>query len=246
MHGTRLFIRDDLAPNTQLRVGFDQTRYLGRALRLKVGDQLTVFNGESGEYIATIVSIEKTTSVLAIGEQLDTRTESPLKVHLVQGVSRGERMDFVVQKATELGVKRVTPILTDHGVVKLDADRAAKRRDHWQSIAESACEQSGRTRPPLIDSPIPLKSWFGGKTGDADIDLILRPDAGASLASISAPETKVCLLIGPEGGFSAAEYEDAEIAGCTAVAFGPRILRTETAAVAAIAVVQSLWGDLGN
>jgi 16S rRNA (uracil1498-N3)-methyltransferase len=245
MHRTRLFIRDELAPNTELQMGIDQTRYLGRALRLKAGDQLTVFNGTGGEFIATIVSIGKTSSVLAITEQLDARTESPLKIHLVQGVSRGERMDFVVQKATELGVKRVTPILTDHGVVKLDAARAVKRRDHWQSIAESACEQSGRTRPPLIDTPIPLKNWFGGKTSDADIDLILSPDAQVSLASIAAPATKVCFLIGPEGGFSAGEYEDAEIAGCTAVTFGPRILRTETAAVAAIAVVQSLWGDMG-
>ena len=246
MHRTRLFIRDDLAPNTELQLGADQARYLGRALRLKVSDQVTVFNGNGGEFIATIVSMAKTALVLAIGEQLDPATESPLKVHLVQGVSRGERMDYVIQKATELGVKRVTPVLTEYGVVKLDADRAVKRRDHWQGVAVSACEQSGRTRPPLIDTPIPLKNWFGGRTSDTDIDLILRPDARISLASIAAPATKVCLLIGPEGGFSAGEYEDAEIAGFTTVTFGPRILRTETAAAAAIAVLQVLWGDMGS
>lgn len=245
MYRTRLFIQDDLAANTQLQLGLDQTRYLGRALRMKPGEKLVVFNGTGGEFVATILSIEKATSTLAIEEQRETRTESPLKIHLVQGVSRGDRMDFVVQKATELGVKRVTPILTEHGVVKLDAQRAAKRREHWQNIAQSACEQSGRTRPPLIDTPIPLKNWFGGKTRDADIDLILRPDAEVSLAAIATPATKLCLLIGPEGGFSANEVEDAEIAGCKAVTFGPRILRTETAAVAAIAVAQSLWGDMG-
>ena len=244
MNRTRLFVRDSLAPHTQLQMGADSTRYLGRALRLKNGAQLTVFNGEGGEYIATILSIAKSTSILSIGEQIEPNTESPLNVHLVQGVSRGERMDFVVQKATELGVKRITPILTDHGVVKLDADRAAKRRDHWQKISESACEQCGRVQPPLIDESIPFKSWFGSRTSDADIDIILRPDAPVTLASLPAPTTKVCLLIGPEGGFSNNEYEDADVAGCTSVSIGPRILRTETAAVAAIAVVQSLWGDL--
>ena len=244
MHNTRLFLRETLTPLGELHLGSEPTRYLGRALRLKAGDKITVFNGDGGEHVATIVSIAKSSSVLSIGEQIDTRTESPLKVHLVQGVSRGERMDFVVQKATELGVKRISPVLTEHGVVKLDADRAAKRRDHWQKIAESACEQSGRTRPPLIDTPTPLKSWFGGRSKDADIDLILRPGAATSLTAIPAPQTKICLLIGPEGGFSNNEYEDAEIAGCVAASFGPRILRTETAAVAALAVVQSLWGDL--
>jgi len=163
----------------------------------------------------------------------------------VQGISRGERMDFVVQKATELGVKRISPVLTHHGVVKLDAQRATRRRDHWQSIAESACEQAGRSRPPLIDQPMPLNAWFGARTKETDTDLILRPGATAVLASLAAPVTKVCLLIGPEGGFSDTEYEDAQIAGFNAVSVGPRILRTETAAIAAIAVVQSLWGDLG-
>jgi 16S rRNA (uracil1498-N3)-methyltransferase len=244
MHRTRLFLRETLTPNSELHLGADPTRYLGRALRLKAGDQIIVFNGQGGEYVATIVSIAKSTCVLAIGERIETATESPLKIHLVQGISRGERMDFVVQKATELGVKRITPILTDHGVVKLDEDRGLKRRDHWQKIAASACEQSGRVRPPLVDVPVHFKSWFGNRTKDADIDLILRPDAHVALTSIPAPATKICMLIGPEGGFSDNEYDDAEVAGCTAVTLGPRILRTETAAVAAIAAAQSMWGDL--
>lgn len=244
MHQTRIFVRDDLAPNTELQLGAELTRYLGRALRLKAGDHVTVFNGEGGEFAATIANIAKSTSVLSIGERRDTTTESSLKLHLVQGVSRGERMDFVVQKATELGIKRLSPVLTDYGVVKLDASRAAKRRDHWQKIAESACEQCGRTRPPLIDTPMPLKNWFGSRSKDADVDLILSPDAHTSLALISAPAKKICLMVGPEGGFSDGEYEDAEVAGCQAVRIGPRILRTETAAVAAITLAQVLWGDM--
>ena len=153
-------------------------------------------------------------------------------------------MDWVVQKATELGVKRITPVLTEYGMVKLDEKRAAKRRDHWQAVAESACEQSGRIRPPLIDAPVALNTWFGMGPSETDTDLILRPGATTALASIKAPSTKVCLLIGPEGGFSHQEYDDADLAGFTAVSLGPRVLRTETAALAAITVAQSLWGDL--
>ena len=129
-------------------------------------------------------------------------------------------------------------------MVKLEGSRASKRREHWQKIAEGACEQSGRTRPPLIDEPLPLKTWFGTKTSESDVDLILKPNATTSMASLKAPKTKVCLLIGPEGGFSDSEYEDAAVSGFTAVSLGPRILRTETAAIAAVTVAESLWGDL--
>ena len=243
---TRLFIRSELQSGQELQLDGEQAKYLGRALRLRVGDSLTVFSAESGEFAATISAIGKSTAAVALGEAIATATESPLKVHLVQGVSRGERMDLVVQKATELGVKRISPVLTQYGVVKLDGSRASKRREHWQKIAESACEQSGRTRPPLIDEPMPLKSWFGAKTSEADVDLILQPNAGTPMASLKAPKTKVCLLIGPEGGFSDDEYEDANVSGFTAVSLGPRILRTETAAIAAVTVAESLWGDLGH
>ena len=130
-------------------------------------------------------------------------------------------------------------------MVKLDDKRAAKRRDHWQGVAESACEQSGRTRPPLIDDPVALNTWFGMGAKEPCTDLVLRPGAPTPLAAVAAPATKLCLLIGPEGGFSDQEYDDAELAGFTGVSLGPRVLRTETAALAAIAVAQSLWGDLG-
>jgi 16S rRNA (uracil1498-N3)-methyltransferase len=241
---TRLFVNTELRPGQQLQLDAEQTRHIGRALRLRVGNPLSVFNGQGGEFAATVKMIARNTAVLLIGDQTDAATESPLKVHLVQGISRGDRMDFVVQKATELGVKRISPVLTEYGVVKLDATRGAKRRDHWQGVAESACEQSGRTRPPLIDPPLALNSWFGARSRETDTDLILRPGTDVALATIPAPTTKVCLLIGPEGGFSESEYEDAKLAGFTAVSLGPRILRTETAALAALAVAQSLWGDL--
>lgn len=221
----------------------DRARYLGRVLRLRVGDEITVFNGEGPEWAANIDAMTRNSATLRIRDSREAGTESPLKIHLVQGISRGERMDFVVQKATELGVKRITPVLTEYGVVKLDEARRKKRRDHWESVAVSACEQSGRTRPPLIDTPLALRDWFGAKPSEVDAELILRPNASAALAGIAAPTTKVCVLIGPEGGFSATEYEDAAIAGFSAVSLGPRVLRTETAAVAALSVLQTKWGD---
>ncbi len=241
---TRLFVSGQLINGSELVLEGDRARYLGRALRLAVGDDISVFNGQGGEWSAGIDAMTKSTVTLSIGAQAESGTESALKIHLVQGISRGERMDFVVQKATELGVKRITPVLTEYGVVKLDAARAEKRRDHWQNIAVSACEQSGRTRLPLIDTPMALKDWFGDKPTEVDAELILAPGAPTSLASIAAPETKVCVLIGPEGGFSHTEYEDADVAGFRAVSLGPRVLRTETAAIAALTAMQSLWGDL--
>ena len=224
----------------------DRSRYLTRVLRLRGGDSLLVFNGGGDEFSATMLNAGKNSATLRIDEQTVAQTESKLRVHLVQAVSRGERMDFVVQKATELGVKRITPVLTEYGVVKLDSGRAEKRRDHWQKVAASACEQCGRVRLPLVEAPVTLKEWFGNAPANVDAQLILKPGAAMPLAAISAPPTKVCLLIGPEGGFSDNEYEDAEVVGFRPVAIGPRILRTETAAIAALAILQSLWGDLGS
>ena len=241
---TRLFVSGALINGAEIELDGDRARYLGKALRARVGDRVTVFSGEGSEWPATITRIGKSSVVLELGESIETDTESPLQIHLVQGISRGERMDFVVQKATELGVNRITPVLTEYGVVKLNHDRAEKRREHWQKIAASACEQSGRTRLPLIDTPVPLKTWFGSKPEKVDAELILVPGATTSLATVGAPETKVCVMIGPEGGFSEAEYADANVSGFKAVSLGPRVLRTESAAIAMLAVLQSLWGDL--
>ncbi len=243
MRRTRLHIAGTYTPATELHVDAEHAHYLSRVLRLRVGDKLSVFNGEGSEYTATISHMGKSDATLRIEALTPTHTETNLRVHLVQGISRGDRMDTVVQKATELGVKRVTPVLTEYGVVKLDAARAEKRRDHWQKISASACEQSGRVRLPLIDMPVPLKNWFGNKPPRVDAELILRPGATTPLTRIEAPQTKVCILIGPEGGFSDVELKDADVAGFQAVSLGPRVLRTETAAIATLAVLQSLWGD---
>ncbi len=240
----RLFVSGALINDAEIELDGDRARYVGKVLRARVGDRVTVFNGDGPEWPATITRINKTNVGLKLGESVAAGTESPLKIHLVQGISRGDRMDVVVQKATELGVKRITPVMTEYSVIKLDAGRAEKRREHWQKIATSACEQSERTRLPLIDIPMPLKNWFGNKPETVDTELILTPGVATSLSSIRAPETKVCVLIGPEGGFSDAEYKDAAVAGFQAVSLGPRVLRTESAAIATLAVLQSLFGDL--
>jgi 16S rRNA (uracil1498-N3)-methyltransferase len=215
---TRLFVSGALINGAEVEVDGDPARYLSKALRSRVGDPVTLFNGEGPEWPATISQISKSTVVLKLGNGFEANTESALKIHLVQCISRGDRMDFVVQKATELGVKRITPVLSQYGVVKLDNARAEKKREHWQKIAASACEQSGRTRLPLIDTPISLKNWFGNKPASVDAELILAPGAATPLASITAPDE--------------------------AVSLGPRVLRTESAAIATLAVLQSLWGDL--
>ena len=240
---TRLFVSGALSNDAELVLQGEQANYLGRALRSRVGDSVIVFNGDGGEWPASIEDISKNSVTLRLGVVVDSATESPLKIHLVQGISRGERMDFVVQKATELGVSRITPVLTHHGMVKLDQKRADKRRQHWQHVAESACEQSGRTQPPRIDEPLALNTWFGDRDPAGKMEVVLQAAATSSLASLTAPTAGLCLLVGPEGGFSEREYEDAEIAGFQAASLGPRILRTETAALAAVTVAQSCWGD---
>jgi 16S rRNA (uracil1498-N3)-methyltransferase len=240
----RLFVNDRLLHGSELRLGDEPARYLGRVLRLKSGDAVNVFNGEDGEWAATITRFEKHGVVLVIRDRVANDRESRLRIHLVQGISRGERMDFVVQKATELGVSRISPVLTDHGVVRFDDKRAAKRCEHWRRVAESACEQSGRTCPPRIDAPQPLNYWFGTAPREEQCNVVLNPAAAIRLAGMAVPDAGLCLLIGPEGGFSEREYEDAKAAGFEAASLGPRILRTETAAIAAVALAQSSWGDL--
>jgi 16S rRNA (uracil1498-N3)-methyltransferase len=241
----RLHVAARLNAGAELTLGREAARYLGRVLRLRPGDTIHVFNGDDGEWAATINRFGKDRVTLLLRDAVEESRESGLEIRLVQGISRGERMDFVVQKATELGVSRISPVLTAHGVVKLESRRAEKRRSHWQRVAESACEQSGRVRPPTIDSPLALNDWLGGHRAAATTDIILRPGADKPLVAVRDPGVDgLCLLVGPEGGFSDREYDDAELAGFDSVALGPRILRTETAAVAAIAIAQSRWGDL--
>lgn len=241
MSRSRIYVNEPLAPGTTVTLNDEQAHYLKRVLRLSTGATVHAFNGGDVDYAATVLSARKGRVELSIGESTRIATESSLAVRLLQGIARGERMDFVMQKATELGVARISPVFTDFSVVKLKAERAQKRLQHWENVVRSACEQCGRSRLPTVDRPQPLADALSAAER-ADCRLMFATNAETRLADI-APCDSVDILIGPEGGFSAQEEQIAAAAGFRAVALGPRTLRTETAALAAIAALQSMWGD---
>lgn len=216
-----------------------QAHYIGRVLRHAAGDPVQLFDGSGQEYLGELIEVGKKVVRVELREQLAGQAESPLRVHLGQGLSRGERMDWAVQKATELGVAEITPLVTERCEVRLKDERADKRLAHWRQVAISACEQCGRSVLPIIHAPIVLSDWQ--KSVSADLKLVLHPVA-APLQSHAQPQT-LAFLIGPEGGLSEAEVEQAKLADFHPARLGPRVLRTETAPVVALAVAQQLWGD---
>jgi 16S rRNA (uracil1498-N3)-methyltransferase len=203
------------------------------------GDALQLFDGSGHEFRATLVEVGKKRVVVRIDESFSGQVESSLQIHLGQGLSRGERMDWAIQKATELGVTEITPIFSDRCEVRLKDERADKRLMHWRQVAISACEQCGRSRVPVIHPPLLLADWL--KQTQAELKLVLHPVA-EPMVSHARPAT-LAFLIGPEGGLSDAEVDQAQSAGFHAARLGPRVLRTETAPVVALAVAQQLWGD---
>jgi 16S rRNA (uracil1498-N3)-methyltransferase len=212
-------------------------------LRLRPGAPLTLFNGRGGEFAGRIEAARGDAVTVAVAEASATERESPLLLTLAQGVSRGERMDLIVQKATELGVARLLPLLTERSVVRLDAKAAARKLAHWRAIAIAACEQSGRNRLPSLTEPLELREFLAGKAEDGT-RLLLSPGAALGIADVPRPAGAVTVLIGPEGGLSAEEQERAVAAGFLGVRLGPRVLRTETAAIAALSLLQRQFGDL--
>lgn len=216
-----------------------QAHYIGRVLRHAAGDAVQLFDGSGQEYLGALIEVGKKAVRVELREQLAGQAESPLRIHLGQGLSRGERMDWAIQKATELGVSEITPIVSERCEVRLKDERADKRLAHWRQVAISACEQCGRSVLPVIHAPITLAEWQGHV--QAELKLVLHPVA-APLESHARPHN-LAFLIGPEGGLSEAEVEQAKAAGFHAARLGPRVLRTETAPVVALAVAQQLWGD---
>jgi len=211
---------------------------------MKAGDPLTLFNGDGAEYAAVVARAAKGAVSARVEGVREVTRESPLHVTLGQGVSRGERMDYTVQKAVELGVARIDPVTTSRGVVRLDAERARQKSDHWQAVAIAACEQCGRNRVPPVAPVSRLQDWLGRLRGDASgMKILLDPEAGIGLRELPGPPRNVILLAGPEGGLTGDERQDALRAGFVAARIGPRVLRTETAALATLAAMQALWGD---
>ena len=240
MRVSRFYLNAPLSQGEQLLDG-DLAHYISRVLRLGAGAAVQIFNGSGQEWPGEVLEAGKREVRIELGAPLAGLAESPLQVHLGQAMSRGERMDWAIQKAVELGVAQITPLMTERCEVRLQGERADKRLNHWQQIAISACEQCGRSVVPIINPPIALADWLGAV--EADLKLVLHHRTTQSLASMTPPQT-LGLLIGPEGGLSATEISQAEAAGFNAVSFGPRVLRTETAPVVALSITQQLWGDV--
>lgn len=240
MRITRIHTSQPLCNNTVFALEPESSRHLARVLRLGVGDALTLFDGHGGEYPSEITAVDKKQVQVRTGAHLQLESESPLAIHLGIAISRGERMDWIVQKSTELGISALTPLVTEHTGVKLSGDRAAKKVQHWQQIAISACEQCGRNRPPSVHPQQPLANWLANTVAEKKFVLHLR----AQGLKVGQAPTSIALLIGPEGGLSEREINAAEEAGYDALRLGPRMLRTETAPLTAIAILQSRWGDI--
>ncbi|MDJ0877066.1 MAG: 16S rRNA (uracil(1498)-N(3))-methyltransferase [Halieaceae bacterium] len=237
----RFFTEQPLSAGDELALETGPSRHIASALRLREGTPIRLFNGAGGEYLANISAISKQTVTVAVSEFFPEDREASLPITLGVGISRGERMDLVVQKGTELGVAAIQPLVTERTEVRLKGEREQKKVRHWQQVAISACEQCGRNRLPAIAEPAPLARWLEG--AEAELKLVLHHRSDQGLAESPAPAS-VALLVGPEGGLSAAEIEAAEVAGFQPLTLGPRVLRTETAPLAALSILQFYWGDM--
>lgn len=247
MREIRAFVDAPLRPGSELELPEAASEHLLRVLRLPVGSPVTLFNGLGGEYRATLVSATRHAAHARIEAYVAIERESPLRITLLQAMARGEKMDWVLQKATELGVAVIQPVAAERSVVQLDGDRAGRRHEHWLGIVRSACEQCGRNRLPELRPPRELAAATATARGAEPhaAALLLSPTAERPLAALLQPGLgAVQLLVGPEGGFSEGELRQAEAAGFTAVRCGPRVLRTETAAIALISALQAAHGDL--
>lgn len=243
MRLTRIYVPGALRADSDIELPAQAGEHLTRVLRLEAGAPLIVFNGQGGEYPA-ILGVRSAKRVLArLGRHDAIERESPLTITLLQGVARGERMDLIVQKATELGVTRIVPVLADRSIVKVDAKQRERKLEHWQSIAISACEQCGRNRVPEVNAPVALGDAIAALP-EGSLRCLLAADGGESLAAAARGVTNFVLLIGPEGGLADNERQFARANGFAAYRMGPRILRTETAGLAALATLQSIAGDV--
>ncbi len=238
----RFYCNANLAQGATIQLPDNAAHHAARVLRMQIGDDLILFNGNGDDYTGEILRINKTEVAVKIVASHVVQNESPIAVTLAQAISSGERMDYTLQKAVELGINHIQPLAAERSVVKLSGDKIERRREHWQNVVISACEQSGRAHVPQVLPPIPYMEWLGTKETH-ELKLMLTPTATQTLHDLAKPKGSICLLIGCEGGFSPQEQLAAQSCGFTGIQLGKRILRTETAALAALAAMQALWGD---
>ena len=241
MRQSRIHTPQSLASGNSVELTGSAGHYLTRVLRLSKGARVTLFNGDGYDYSGEITDIQSQRVVVRVMDRRSPGSESPLNITLVQAVCRGERMDYSLQKATELGVVCIQPLISQRVGVRLDATRQAKRMEHWQAVVISACEQSGRAVVPEVNTPLSLSDWLS--VADDSQRLLLDPFAENKLSKLSLIGDSISILIGPEGGFTDEELEKVRADGVLVVSLGPRVLRTETAGSAAIAVLQAKSGD---
>jgi len=241
MNLPRFYCREALSPGAHVELPEPVARHAVRVLRMPPGAPMVLFDGRGGQYLAHIERIERDRVYAELAGWQDVECESPLSITLVQALQAGDKMDFTIQKAVELGVRDIVPVESRRSVLRLAGERAAKRVAHWQGVVASACEQCGRNQVPLVAPVEKLENWLA-RPASGVLRLMLDPEAEESFASIR-PEGPVQLLIGAEGGLDPQEMIAARQAGFLAVRMGPRVLRTETAGLAALAVMQAMWGD---
>jgi 16S rRNA (uracil1498-N3)-methyltransferase len=261
MSNLRFYNPANLQIGATVKLSDSAAAHATRVLRLEVSDEIVLFNGDGHDYATAITSIKKNETLVIVKSFVKITNESPLNITLLQGISSGDRMDYTIQKAVELGVTAIVPIITTRSVVKLTNERAEKRLAHWQSVVHAACEQSGRAIIPSVFAPVQLSTWLAANihaaSSGAEIKttlnttskstkptrILLNPIGALHLADFAKPAGNIELLIGAEGGLSQSEIDTALSQGFQSVVLGARILRTETAALVAIAAMQTIWGD---
>jgi len=243
MRTTRVHVDLPLSTGRHIHLPEDAANHLVRVLRMQPGDACVLFNGDGHDYAATLLAANKRGVEAEVGARVAVDNESPLRIALVQGIARGEKMDWILQKATELGIASVFPVQSDRSEVKLEGERATKRLAHWRSVVVSACEQSGRARIPDVAAAQPLDGLLRGELPSTR-RFLLDPEADKSIATMEALEGDCVLAVGPEGGWSPRDRQALHAAGFAGLRLGPRVLRTETAGIAAISALQARFGDL--
>lgn len=243
--GARFHVPQGLAIGAERPLPADSAHHAARVLRLAEGDPVTLFDGTGGEYLGVIARIARGDVVVRATSWADVEREPPVAITLVQGISSGDRMDYTLRKAVELGVGTIVPVFTERSVVRLAGDRADRRTAHWRGLVGAACEQCGRNRVPEVMPPVNYVAWLATLAHPLpdEARLTLSPGAEHRLADLPRPAGPIALLAGPEGGLTSEEAMLAQSRGFRAIRLGPRVLRTETAAVAAIAAILTLWGD---
>lgn len=243
MSNLRFFSPTPLQIGKVVTLSENAATHATKVMRLKLGESLTLFCGDGFDYACTLTSLEKKAVLASVDARQKIDNESPLNIKLLQGISSGDRMDVTIQKAVELGVTEIFPISAERSVIKLNAERAEKRVEHWQSVAIAACEQSGRAVVPQVHTPQTLAQWLSQHPIGQDLNILLNPVGAKKLAQLPKPSGNIHVLIGPEGGLSANEITLASKHHFQSIVLGPRILRTETAALTVIASMQTIWGD---